>query len=277
MVLPEGFGLPPIPYLAILVSWTIIIAGMLYALEPLVDQRTVAALTPWMALGGILHALSQPPIFLYGPVLDPLFKAPAVYLTTFNTMGTMWIILAVIGIRRNFEESVPMQLGLAGTGVMTVMLLLSAVTALRSGLLELVWTTGAVIGSLVISGLAILLVALWRTPIIIRARHAAPFVIFAHVFDGVSTAIGVDGLGIGERSPLPRAIIEFASVLPTSPVIGDGWLFLLVKAAIAMAVVILMDEYLAEKPSEGALVLAVITAVGLGPAMNNFTLFLFAG
>jgi len=34
-------------------------------------------------------------------------------------------------------------------------------------------------------------------------------------------------------------------------------------------------EYLSEKPTEGSLVLSGITAVGLGPATNNFVIFLF--
>lgn len=277
MVLPAGLTVPPLPYLVVLVGATLLIGALLVAIEPPVDQRTVLALAPWMSLGGVLHALSQPPIYLYSPALDPLFRAPAVYLTTFVVTGIVWLTLTMLGVRRGSDGTVTRNFGLIGTGTLTVLLVLTAMTALRSGLLDPVWPTVALIGSLLLAGVLVLVIALWRTPIMIRARYAAPTVIFAHVFDGISTAIGADVLGVGERSPIPRAIMEFAATLPTASAIGSGWLFVLVKIVVASAVVVLMHQYLADEPVEGSLILAVVTAVGLGPATNNFVLFLFAG
>lgn len=277
MVLPTGLAIPPLPYLIVLVGATLLIGALLVAFEPPVDQRIVLALAPWIALGGLLHALSQPPIAIYGPSLAPLFGAPAVYLTTFVMTGIVWLVLAFIGVRRGSDSTITRNFGLVGTGVLTVMLLLTAITAVRSGLLNPIWPTIALIGSLALSGAVVLVIALWRTPIMIRARYAAPTVIFAHVFDGVSTAIGTDALGVGERSPIPRAIMDFAATLPTASTIGSGWLFIAVKIAVASAVVVLMHQYLADEPVEGSLILAVVTAVGLGPATNNFVLFLFTG
>jgi len=277
MVLPSGLTLPPLPYVVLLVGATLLVGALLVAIEPLVDQRIVTALAPWAALGGVLHALSQPPIYLYTPALDPLFRAPAVYLTTFVLAGTVWLLLSLLGVRRGSDTTITRNLGLVGTAILTVMLVLTAITALRSGLLDPVWPTAAFIGSLVVSGVVVLAIALWRTPVMIRSRYAAPVVIFAHVFDGVSTAIGTDVLGVGERSPIPRAIMDFAGTLPTASTIGSGWLFVVVKIVVASAVVVLMHQYLEDEPVEGSLILAFITAVGLGPATNNFVLFLFAG
>jgi len=277
MVLPTGFGLPPLPYLVVLVGGVFLIAAVLVALEPPVDQRTVVALAPWMALGGALHALGQPPIELYDAALAPLFGTPSVYLTTFNTMGAVWLLLSFLGVRTGHDENISRNLGLVGTGILTVILLLSAITALRSDLVDPVWPALAVLVSLFVAAIAVLVVALWRTPLIIRARYAAPVVVFAHVFDGISTAIGTDVLGVSERSPVPRAIMEFAGSLPTASTIGSGWLFVLVKLVVAVAVVVLMDDYLQEEPVEASLVLSLVAAVGLGPATNNVVLFLFAG
>ncbi|WP_262180394.1 DUF63 family protein [Haloarcula laminariae] len=277
MILPSGFGLPPLPYLVALVGGAFLIAALLVALEPPVDQRTVVALAPWMALGGALHALNQPPIELYDAALVPLFGTPSVYLTTFNLMGAVWLLLSFFGVRTGNSGNISRNLGLVGTGVLTVILLLSAVTALRSGLVDPVWPALSVLLSLFVAAIAVLAVALWRTPLIIRARYAAPTVVFAHVFDGISTAIGTDVLGVGERSPVPRAIMEFAAGLPTASAIGSGWLFVLVKLLVAVAVVVLMDDYLNDEPVEASLVLSLVTAVGLGPATNNVVLFLFAG
>jgi uncharacterized membrane protein len=277
MVLPSGFGLPPLPYLVVLVGGVFLISAVLVALEPPVDQRTVVALAPWMALGGALHAFNQPPIELYDAALAPLFGTPSVYLTTFNTMGTVWLLLSFFGVRTGHDENISRNLGLVGTGILTVVLVLSAITALRSDLIDPVWPALAVLASLFVAAVVVLIVALWRTPVIIRARYAAPVVIFAHVFDGVSTAIGTDVLGVGERSPLPRALMEFAGELPTAATLGTGWLFVVVKIVVAVAVVVLMDDYLREEPVEASLILSVVTAVGMGPATNNVVLFLFSG
>ncbi|MDS0283395.1 DUF63 family protein [Haloarcula onubensis] len=277
MVLPTGFGLPPLPYLVVLVGGVVLIAALLVALEPPVDQRTVVALAPWMALGGALHALGQPPIELYDAALAPLFGTPSVYLTTFNLVGTVWLLLSFFGVRTGNDGNISRNLGLVGTGILTVVLVLSAVTALRSGLIDPVWPTLAVLASLFVAAVTVLAVALWRTPVIIRARYAAPVVVFAHAFDGVSTAIGTDVLGVSERSPIPRAIMEFAGSLPTASTVGSGWLFVLVKLVVAVFVVVLMDDYLQEDPVEASLILSVVAAVGLGPATNNVVLFLFAG
>jgi uncharacterized membrane protein len=277
MVLPSGFGLPPLPYVVVLLGGTLLVGSILVALKPPIDQRTVLALSPYMALGGALHALGQPPISLYDSTLAPLFGTPATYLTTFVVTGFVWIGLELFAVWFGHADTVSRNLGLTGVGILTVLLVLTVVTALRSGLLDLLWPTITVIASLVVAGATVLIVALWRTPVMVRARYAAPIVIFAHVFDGVSTAIGTDVIGVGERSPVPRAIMDFAGTLPTAATIGSGWLFVAVKVVVASAVVMLMHQYLVDEPVEGSLILSVITAVGLGPATNNFVLFLFTG
>ena len=274
-ILPTGFGLPPLLYLAVLVGGTVLVGSLLWALEPPIDQGTVVALAPWMAIGGALHAFNQPPIEAYSPAVEPLFGTPAVYLTTFVTVGFVWVVLSLVGTQRGSPGNISRNLGLVGTGVLTVLVVIAVVMALRSNLLSVVWPTISVVVAIVVSVVTIGVVAFWRTPVFVRARYATPVVVFAHVLDGVSTAVGTDVLGIGERSPVPRAIMEFASTLPTEPFFGTGWLFLLVKLLVAVAVVVLMHQYLEDEPAEASLVVAFIAAVGLGPATNNVVLFLF--
>ncbi|WP_324759158.1 DUF63 family protein [Haloarcula montana] len=275
MVLPSGFGLPPLPYVIALASGTLLVTVLLYAVEPPIDQRTVAALAPWMAVGGALHAFNQPPIEAYDAVYRPLFGTPSVYLTIYVVLGTAWIAASLLGVRRGHDETVTRNLGLIGTGVLTVLLVIGVTMALEAGSLFLLWPTVAVVASVVVAAVVVLIVALWRTPVVVRARYAAPVVVFAHTLDGISTAIGTDILGIGERSPVPRAIMEFAGSLEASSVLGSGWLFVAVKLIVAVAVVLLMHQYLEEEPVEGGLLLSLIAAVGLGPATNNIVLFLF--
>jgi len=59
-------------------------------------------------------------------------------------------------------------------------------------------------------------------------------------------------------------------------VVGEGWLFLLVKLAVASAVVWLFAGYIRETPGEGYLLLGFVAAVGLGPAAHNLLLFAVA-
>lgn len=101
-------------------------------------------------------------------------------------------------------------------------------------------------------------------------------VVFAHALDGVSTAVGVTQLGFGERSPLSRLLLELGG-LPSVPVFGEGWVFLLVKLAVAGVAVSLFVPYVRETPREGMLFLGFLAAVGLGPAAHNLLLFTIAG
>jgi len=65
--------------------------------------------------------------------------------------------------------------------------------------------------------------------------------------------------------------------LPTADLLGTGWLFVLVKLAVAAAIVVLLADYVAEEPVEGNLLVVLVAAVGTGPAANNLTLFLVGG
>ena len=94
-------------------------------------------------------------------------------------------------------------------------------------------------------------------------------VLFAHLLDGISTAVAVDVFGTTERSLLPARIMEFAGILPTEPYLGTGWLFVAVKLAVASLIVVAFADYVREEPVRGNLLFAVVIAVGLGPAMNN--------
>ncbi|PHQ45435.1 DUF63 domain-containing protein, partial [Halorubrum sp. C3] len=49
--------------------------------------------------------------------------------------------------------------------------------------------------------------------------------------------------------------------------------FLLVKLAVASAVVWLFAAYVREEPAEGYLLLGFVAAMGLGPAAHNLLLF----
>lgn len=275
LVLPSGFALPPLPYLLALAGGCVLVAALLFAVEPPVDQKLAVAMAPWIATGGALHAFYQ--LGAFSGAAEPLFGAPAVYLTTFVVTGAVWLFLSVVGIVRGRADNVHRNLALVGTSVLAVMFGLVLFGNVGGGSFDPVWPAVAIVVALALTVAITFAISIWRTPIFFRIRYVGPVVLFAHALDGVSTAIGADVIGVEERTPIPRAIMHFAGQLPTADAMGVGWLFVAVKLAIATLVVIAFHSYVDEDPVEATLVLLGVAAVGLGPAMNNLFLFLASG
>jgi uncharacterized membrane protein len=265
LVLPSGFALPPLPYLAGLAVAVVAVAGLLYRLDPPVTPRVVAAFAPWMVAGAA------------GYVLFQLEAVPAVvYLSTFVVAGLVWAASTRFDPATWSFPSTPSVLLLAGAltagGVVGSAL---AVGSNRGGL-QPFWPTVGLLLSLLLAGLV--WVALRRRRPRVRATGAAGLlVVVAHTLDGVSTAIGVDVLpGFGEQTPLSRLVLELGQALPTAEFVGGGWLFVVVKVALAAGVVVLLTDYVEEAPREGTLLLGLVAAVGLGPGAHNLVLFTVA-
>ncbi|MFB6194527.1 MAG: DUF63 family protein [Haloplanus sp.] len=264
-VLPEGFALPPLPYLLALLAGLAAVAALLHRRRPPVTDRLVLALAPWMILGSGLHVL-----YVLGalpPILRPLMGTPAVYLTVALVAGATWL-----GVD---ATSVDTARALGGLGtVLAVGALAVAVVAGRS--LRLAPSVAILVGAAVATAVTWALLRRVR-PGVSATGHVGLLAVAGHALDGVSTAVGVDLLGFGERTPLSRLIIEFAASLPTADLIGSGWLFVLVKLVVVAAVVVALTETVREDPTEGRLVLGFVAAVGLGPGAHNLVLFAVAG
>jgi uncharacterized membrane protein len=282
MVAPfADFAVPSTLYLAFLLAGSALLAALLYAVQPPLTQRTVLAMVPWIVSGAILHVFYQIgeafQVQLYPRWIEPLFAAPAVYLTTFLAMGTAWLVVTVIGVESAAvtRDRVAGYLAGVGLGILIPLLGLLAWQAADPaiGPLEVVLPVAGLLLSLAVTFVVYVLLGAWRTYIIAEARHVGALLLFAHVFDGITTAIGVDLLGTGERSVLPRMIMDFARDLPIYEVLGSGWLFVVVKVLVAVLVIVVFADYLSERPRRGNLFFAAITVVGLGPALNNFFLF----
>lgn len=277
------FVIPPLLHSAFLLAGAGIIIALLYGIQPAVTQRTVIATVPWVVSGAILHVFYQVSQLYDVPIYpiwaEPLFSAPAVYLTTFLLMGAMWLVASVVSLQSAAvtRDRVASYLAATGLGVMLPLLVLFGWQAISPIFrpLEIVLPVGGLVASFVVGAAAYLLLGAWRTYIIAEARWAGFLVVFAHAFDGITTAIGAEFLpGFTERSVLPRLILDIARDLPTYPYIGAGWLFVVVKLALALAIVALFADYVIDRPRRGNLLFAAVAAVGLGPALNNFFLFL---
>lgn len=252
---------------------------LLYAIRPPLTQRIVIAIVPWMISGSILHVFYQIHQIaaggLFPPSLAPIFSAPSVYLTTFTLISIIWIMSAMIVPSPDHDRQIAIYMGVIGMGVMLTLFGLLIWQGLGDAFtLTPIFPILGLIISLVLAFVIFMIIGLWRTYIIAHTRYVGFLVIFAHVLDGITTAIGVEILNTSERTFIPKMIMDFAADLPTADTLGEAWLFIVVKIIVASALVILFADYLNEKPAEGNLYFALFIAFGLGPAVNNFMLYL---
>ena len=265
-ILPEGFALPPPAYLVGLLAAAGAVGWAVARRRPAVTTAGVLAFAPWMVLGSAVHVLHVRNA-LPGPV-RPLGGTPAVYVAVGVAAVGAWLAAdaALDG------EAVPRWLAASGTvlagGAITTLAAVGVAGGSPSpGVPAAGLAAAAALAAVVWLGLV-------RAVPSVRATGAlGAFVVFAHTLDGVSTAVGVDVLGFGERTPLSQLIIEFAAGLPTEPVLGTVWLFVAVKIAVASIVVWLFADLMAEEPARSRLLLGFVAAVGLGPAVHNLLLF----
>lgn len=273
MVLPEGFILPPWYILLPLVVLLVGNVALLLVIKPPVLDKTVLAFAPWMILGATLHVLYK--IEAFPAPIDVLFSAPTVYVTTAIVGLAVWIggtFLYAAGLQRSAERF----LGLVGTILCLAFVGVSLYIGWVLGDFDPItafWPVVAVIVTGIIAALAWFALSLWFTEVAAITSVTGAFVVVSHTLDGVSTAIGFDFLGAGEEVPASRFILETAASLPTAEYIGAGWLFVLVKVALALVVVGLFTSYVDEQPDQARVLLAIVAAVGLGPGFHNLLLF----
>jgi uncharacterized membrane protein len=194
-----------------------------------------------------------------------------VYLTTAAVAGTVW--LAALSL----DAPVPATVGTAGAVAFAVPAALATRLGLAAGRTRPLPAAVGLLSALVVAGAAWWLLRRRRPAAVEAVGAAGALVVLGHALDGVSTAVGYDWLGFGERTPLSRIILDVGAALPTAPLLGAGWLFVAVKVTLAAVVAVTLANYVRERPREGRLVLAFVAAVGLGPGTHNLVLFAVAG
>ncbi|KTG27786.1 DUF63 family protein [Haloferax profundi] len=267
-ILPEGFALPPLPYLVVLVAGLVGVGVGLVRTRPSVSEGHVLALVPWMVAGSALHVFYV--VGLLPPAIDPFAGTPAVYLTVAVLAGATWLGLDAV------DAATARNLAIPGVALAVGLVVLALGSALAAGTLSILWPGIAFVVAVLVTP------AMWAVLKRIAPESAAAgalgvLAIFGHALDAISTAVGIDVLGFGERTPLSRVILEVSGMLPTADIIGVGWLFVLVKLAVVGLVVWLLADYIHEEPTEGALLLGFVAAVGLGPGVHNLLLFAISG
>ncbi|MFW5937631.1 MAG: DUF63 family protein [Halanaeroarchaeum sp.] len=276
-VLPEGFSLPDPIYLIPLVVLTVGVVALAVVVNAPVTDETIVAFAPWMALGAVFHVLYQQAAFPES--IEPLFGAPSVYLTTFVIAGLVWFLSTLLGEMRG-SGSVERRLGTIGLGFAIVFVGFSLYIGANRGTLtptSAFWPLIGLVVAGVVAVLAWILLSLTFTDAARKTGMPGSLVVLAHTLDGVSTAIGVDVLGVTERTPLSREIMDFAASLPTEAYLGSGWLFVAVKVTLALVVVAAVEGLYEDEPLQARLLLGFVAAVGFGPGVHNLLLFAVSG
>lgn len=277
LVLPDGFALPPWPQFVTLVVLLVGVTALLWALKPKISDWTVLAATPWIALGGILHALHQEP----GQVaeipgwLDPFFGSPAVYATVAILGGVVWIGSTIKAAMSDGLADRP--LGVIGTGFVVMIAVLITFQAFDADVLDPLWPAIILLVSTLTTALLWVVISLTFTETAAYTGKTGAVVLFAHVLDAISTWVGHDVLGYPERTPLSRALISVGELLPIPEVVGPAIVFVIVKIALAIGILLLFREWTKEEPQQARIVLLFVAAVGLGPGIHNVMLFAITG
>lgn len=275
MVLPEGFALPDGPYLAGLLLALLIVVAVLYRIQPVIREHTIVGFAPWMAAGGALHVVAVEGIVTGDPA--QLLGTPAVYLSTAVLAGIAWIIAEQRPGSATSETAVSGVIALFGVMTLGIVLVVIIQEALARHTVSIIWPMVGVAVTVIGTVIVWLVVGRLLDPIAETTGWVGLLVVFAHLLDAISTTIGVDVLGGGERSPLPRAIMDAAGALPTADVIGVGWAFILVKLVISVGILWLFIPFVRDEPPQAYALLGAVAAIGLGPGVHNLLLFLLAG
>lgn len=271
VLLPEGFALPPWPYLLALLTAAVAVGYGLTRRRPPITARHIVAFAPWMAVGSALHVLYV--VDGLPPALAPFGGTAAVYLTVSVLAGSVLLVADATRPR----QQVPLVIAVGGLAALLPIVWVTLAAGVDRGTLALRWPAIAAVASVGLTLIAWLAVRRLRPAAAATTGGVGLLAVFGHTLDGLSTAVGVDVLGFGERSPVSRAIMGVAESLPTAEALGVGWLFVLVKLAVAGGVVVLFADYIEETPTEGYLLLGFIAAVGLGPGVHNLLLFAVTG
>lgn len=271
MVVPEGFVLPSWYLLVPLVLVLAMVVAILWVLAPPVTDRTVVAFAPWMMLGSTFHVLYR--LEAWPETVAALFSSPTVYLTTALLAGIVWLLGSFV-YAAGLQPSIERVVGVVGTGFFAMFAAVTVGHGWETGAFDPLWPVLAVVMSGVVTALAWLVLSLTYTQAAATTGMTGALVVFSQALDGVSTAVGYDVLGVHEEVPASRAILEAGEALPTYEYLGAGWLFVVVKLALALVVVGLFTDFVRESPRRGRIVLAFIAAVGLGPGVHNVLLFL---
>lgn len=139
--------------------------------------------------------------------------------------------------------------------------------------IQLLWPAVSGFGAIALTTIAWLTIHRFLPSVTAQAGWMGIFVVFGQAIDAVSTAVGVDVLSVSEQVPLSRAVLEFASILPTASIIGVGWLFVILKLGLAICLVWLIATDTKTSPLGTRILFLGAGLTGLIPGLRNIILY----
>lgn len=253
----------PLHLLASLGTATIVLA-LLVLVRPPVTRTTPIAFTPWACVAAFAHYLALEGI--YPPEVEPLFGGTLVGPTVFALAGGLWLLLRGVAVLRDREERgvylTACGVGAAlGLGVVTV----STLSLQRGDAFVLV---GVPTLAIVLSGVGYLSLGLVDPPGFARAKLAGYLVAFAQTFDGVASALLVDGLGRDVARPSVEVAFAITGTVGSPDLLGVGWLLVVPRLVLSLVAVAVLTRGRVETEVYRVLVLAVLVAAGVGPGVT---------
>lgn len=222
------------------------------------------ALVPFGFLGGALRVMED--LGTFEPPLAYFFISPLIYVTMAAFTAAVFILALKLERDGKFESySIP----LAGAGALVFVALVLYISYVGLtqplGADEPTFFVFMPVASLVIATASWGVV--WYTvkfsaPGVLKSTGAmGAIVLWGHMLDAASTAVGVEHFGYGEKQPIVRNIIATT---------GTAYSFILVKAAIIVAILWAFDDRFFEDFERlPYLLLVAVLAVGLGPGTRN--------
>ncbi len=250
-----------------------LVAAMLYVMDPPLDRRVVLALTPWMVVGGAVHALYTADAYPATFQLRPFFGPMTVYFTTFVVAGMVWSMMTIASRLGDGDPRDAQYLTAGGVGAALAALLI--VLSRAENTEAMVPAFGALVAAAVIASVAFLVVSLAHTTTLVQTGLLGLVVVFAHVLDGIMAAVSVELFGGTAGYRAGEWLLVRAAELPTAETLGVGWLVVAVKLVGAAAVVVVVAS-IVDRPAMrdrswvGHVALGAVAAYGLGPGVHRF-------
>jgi uncharacterized membrane protein len=276
-------------YMVILVFMLVGVYFLLRRIELEPYREFLYALVPFMLFGGALRVVEDATDAIQGAGMDPLLDyplntlliSPVIYGTVFLlALGSLLLTKAL----QNRELTSTYYYPLAGMGIGALLVTLTylvglAVTTEPVEFHPLIVTVVVALASLI--ALAVYVgVDRWRPSVNAGTGLIGLIVLWAHAIDGVANVAAADwvhrfyDLGpYGSKHVFNRLIIDLTEAVQPqglSAAIGTSWPFLVVKIAVAAAIVSLFDDdFISENPRYSIMLLGAIIAVGLGPGTRD--------
>lgn len=257
------FELPLATAALVVAALLVVVAARQYGLSP--SDRVVLAFVPWVAVAASLTVLAD--VVVLPAALATLFDGALSYLVAFVLGGAVWVATA----DTEWADWTPTEL-VALTGVLLFAPIAGGTLAMSGRELHPLWPVVALLAAVALTMVTWGYLREW-VPQVGRTGELGIVVLFGHLLDATTTLVGIDLLGFAEQTPLPRAMMEFAATLPTADLLGVGWLFLVFKLLLAVAVLFLAGVGSPEPSGERNLFLGLVAASGLGPGVHNLVLY----